>query len=325
MLLLAGPVLWGRRSAIHEYYVVNHVTGAEKDVRAAETGTTQFWAALRYYPNSLLWFHAGYVFLLAAALMLIGGLSVALHRWRGSVAPAGQKIALSFSTRHGIFFMAGALLLPMAVLTADVSKSPVVAGIMLPPLLWLVLLGFVALTGARQKRDHGRLMEGALTVGAILLTCLGMAVQARSVSQNRWMSHHRRDAKNITAICDQIAIRSKAAGWRDVPVFNDCITDYLDVQIVDVLTFERQGYVLQAGDLFPSVLEMPESQIFALLGSSDFAILSRRFGPPPAYDYPINRELERLHDSLEAACRQNMTEIGRYRIYDRDVQLFIRR
>jgi hypothetical protein len=335
ILLLAGPLLWGHRQAIHDYYVVNHVTGAEKDVRAAETGTTRLTDALVYYPNSLRADHAGPVFLIAAVALLLG--AGTLGRFGRNVpeltALPPEKMDLRgddvaerrLSLAAGFAFVGAAFLLPLAILTADVSKSPVVAGILVPPVLWLVMLGVAGLGRVYGFRAIAGPAKTGFCVLAGLMMGLGIWMHARMYSQERWMSHHRRGVQNVAALCELIARKAQAAGWHDIAVFDDTEAGYLNVENIEVLTYERHGYILQVGDEIGSVLELPEKQVFALLAGSHFAILSHRVWPPPAYDYPIDLELERLHPQLEAFCHREMTQIGHYRIFDREIDVFMRR
>jgi hypothetical protein len=324
-VILAGPVLWSRRSAIHDYYVVNHVTGAEKEVRAAETGTTRFWDALVYYPINLSHVHAGALFFIPVVAVFLFAIFVAVRLKSATSEVAVQAHSPPFPWRLALVFVAASLLIPLAILTSDVSKSPVVGGILVAPLLWIVMLGIVGLTKTSRQKGFRRSIETAFAVVAVLVVAFGLTVQARKYSQNRWMSHHRRGVENVTALCDLIASHANTAGWRDIAVFNDSAADYLNVQNIEVLTYERHGYILQAGDQFSSLLEVPPQQVFDLLADSHFAILSHRVWPPPAYDYPIDVELERVHPQLEAFCRREMTQIGHYRIFDREIDVFMRR
>ena len=325
LVMLAGPVLWSRRSAIHDYYVVNHVTGAEKEVRAAETGTTHVWDALAYYPTNLVRVHAGALFFIPVVGVFLFATFVAVRLKSDTNDVAVQAHSPPFPLRLALGFVTASFLIPLAILTSDVSKSPVVGGILVAPLLWVVMLGIVGLTKAGRKKEIRRFIEAALAVVAVLVVVFGLTVQARKYSQSRWMSQHRRGVQNVTALCDLIASHAKAAGWRDIAVFNDSVADYLNVQNIEVLTYERHGYILQAGDQFSSLLEVPQQQVFDLLAGSHFVILSHRVWPPPAYDYPIDLELEGLHPQLESFCRREMRQIGHYRIFDREIDVFMRR
>jgi hypothetical protein len=325
LMLLAGPVLWSRRSAIHDYYVVNHVTGAEKEVRAAETGTTQLFSALIYYPTTLRREHTGNIFIGSALVALLVGVVVALGLKRRRVDSQPESHARPFPLGLATLFITASLLLPLGILTSDVSKSPVVGGILVSPVLLLVMLGLIALTQTSRVKKLELRLEMALRALAAMMIGIGITVQARSYSHVRWMRDHRRAVERIAALCETIAAQSKENGWHDVAIFNDSAADYLNVQNVEILTFERHGYVLKAGDQFASVLAIPEPQVFELLKASRFAILTRRIYPPPPYDYPIDLELEKLHPQLEAICRREMIPIAHYRIFDRDIDLYMRR
>lgn len=325
LALLAGPVLWSRRAAIHDYYVVNHVTGAEKEVRAAETGTTQLFNALIYYPTSLRREHAGNVFLGAAVFALLIGAAVAFRCKRKPGEVADDSEFGNYPLGLASLFVGVSLLLPLAILTSDISKSPVVGGILVSPLLWLVMLGFVGLTKTCRRVQFPQSREIALAVLAAMMIGLGITVQARSYAHIRLMRDHRRGVQNIAALSDLIAEKSNSRGWRDVAIFNDTVADYLNVQNVEILAYERHGYILKAGDQFGSLLEIPEAQVFKRLRESHFAILTRRIYPPPPYDYPIDLELDRLHPQLEAICRHEMALIAHYRIFDRNIDLYMRR
>ncbi|HEV8268887.1 MAG TPA: hypothetical protein VGR00_11650, partial [Thermoanaerobaculia bacterium] len=67
-LLLAAPALLANASAIRSYYVVNHVLGGDKAIRAAQQGITSLGRSLLFYPRSAAFHHAGPAFLLVSAL-----------------------------------------------------------------------------------------------------------------------------------------------------------------------------------------------------------------------------------------------------------------
>jgi hypothetical protein len=222
-------------------------------------------------------------------------------------------------------FTVACLVVPLAILTLDVSKSPVVANVMVAPLLWLVILAFVGFT---LKIPYGvaRLsFEAAFIVIAALTLALGIRNQSIAYDRDRFMSRHRDDVENVDRMYDLIAERSQAGNLQNVAIFNDRISDYLDAEVCRLLTYERHGYLLNVGDQFSTLVELPQSEILKRLGESDFAMISRRSPPSAGYDYPFNHQMERLGPQLRAICRQTMNEIGHYRIIDDDVTVFMRR
>ena len=317
------PVLWSRRVAIHDYYIVGHITGAEKAVRAAETGTTHFWAALLYYPGVLIKFHAGLAFVVVAAVVL---LSAAVIRIRSRTVPAPVSPSVDAHRIGDVFaFALACFAVPLVLLTLDVSKSPVVASILIVPLVWLVVIGLVALdqpSGSNRTGARRKCFEVALAIFAIVC---GVRTQLSAYKHDRLMSRRYTDVNNITLMSDLMAARAKSAGWESPMVFNGDTADYLYSQVVKVLTYERHGYLLDIGDQFGTVTALPEPQVFKLLAESDFVILTQRTAPAAAYEYPFDREMARLHPALMAYCRQNLERIAEYDIFNRHVTLFMRR
>jgi hypothetical protein len=124
MTLPALALAWGPISA---YYVNGHVYGDEPAIRAADVGVVDLGSNLLYYPRSLMQFQVGTLGVVIIAATLIVALIGKLRR--PSLTIRNPFDALVFSV---------ALLVPLAVLTCDYSKSPVVVGIVLVPLMLLV-------------------------------------------------------------------------------------------------------------------------------------------------------------------------------------------
>src|SRR5262249_17927886 len=122
--LLAGlplPLLLHNYEPIRDYYVVNHFANDEKNVRAAEFGVTTRAQFYLYCFRSLRADPGGPVFLgLAAA-----GAAVALALRVLRAGGPGER-RRGGETLAAWFFVGACLAVPYAVLTVNVSKSPVV-------------------------------------------------------------------------------------------------------------------------------------------------------------------------------------------------------
>ena len=120
------PILLHNWRAIDGYYVVNHAVGEEKYVRAAVLGINDLQGHLSFYPNSIIQDHLGRIFLWASAIAIGCGLATLL---------LGRSLREEPATRRDetfllqIIFLVGTILGPLVVLTADISKSAVVGGI----------------------------------------------------------------------------------------------------------------------------------------------------------------------------------------------------
>jgi hypothetical protein len=125
--VMALPALALALGPIKAYYVNGHLNGDEPAIRAADVGVGNLASNLLYYPKSLLDFQIGTV----GAVIIVVALIVAAI---GKLRSPNLRLGNSFD----IFVFAVALLLPLAVLTCDYSKSPVVVGVVLIPLMLLV-------------------------------------------------------------------------------------------------------------------------------------------------------------------------------------------
>ncbi len=78
LLVVVLPILIHNWHAIHGYYVVNHVVGEERYVRAALLGIHDLPGICPYYPNSIIQDHLGGIFLWASAIAIGCGLATRL-------------------------------------------------------------------------------------------------------------------------------------------------------------------------------------------------------------------------------------------------------
>jgi hypothetical protein len=156
--VIALPALFLASGPINSYYVRGHLSGEEPAVRAAEVGVIDSISNIFYYPRALLDYQVGTagVAIIAAALMVasIGKLRSRHLRLRNSFDSLVFTVALAT---------------PLVVLSFDFSKSPVVIGIVLIPLMLLIASiwqSFAApLLGHRSLKWTTRLvvLAGAIT------------------------------------------------------------------------------------------------------------------------------------------------------------------
>src|SRR6266478_8519045 len=133
--VVCGARLFLSRAAIYDYYVVGHVLGEEKFIRAHELGLYTVAGHLLYYPKSIIEKHVGLL------TFLIAGALAAWSLWSDRVT-LSELLTRSRRFRQEFITLGLAILIPVAFLTINVSKSPVVGGIVaIPILLAMVLFG----------------------------------------------------------------------------------------------------------------------------------------------------------------------------------------
>jgi hypothetical protein len=159
VLILAGPCIFAARHLIFQYYGVGHVLGSEAAERAREYGIHSTFDHIAFYPLSIWRDHLGHAFILLAALIMCGG-AFAL------ISPSGKRAWRTgvISSRECVPLILLAIVVPPLVLTIDISKSPVVGGIVTIPIALLL----ATLTRTPTTRFE-RIFEIGVVIGAIVV------------------------------------------------------------------------------------------------------------------------------------------------------------
>jgi hypothetical protein len=299
--LTALPLLAVQTRALWSYYVVGHLTGPERAVRAAGLGLRGAGDALLFYPRSVLIDHAGPLFLALAA----GSLAALAIARRPAWDPGGARGA-------GGFF-AAALLVPLAVLTADTAKSGSVGGLLVTPLLWLVL------AGAARQMDGA--VPAARRVLAVSVLAAGLAAQAVRLIGPAPMSHPVEAVHEVLRLHDGITRWCLAHGLASPVVFADRQRDY--VPALRVSAYERQGTLLRVDQTLARTVWRPgRDEILEALRRADVVILTRpRAGE--TFAYPYDEAMSTLYPRLLRHAKQDLVRIGSYRVPE-EVAVFAR-
>ena len=319
---VTGPVLWQRRHAIADYYVREHVTGHDKDLRALVAGNTTWERILSFYPRSLLYDHLGATFVVLSSVVL--ALSFARRR-RGDAADTGSA-PLDQKSEFGAIaaFLGACIVVPLVVLSIDVDKSHVVGSIMVPGIVWAVLVLTTALSraGNAAADRQSRLVLAAFAAAAM---AAGLAAQFSQYSRHSPMTKERANVENVLALYEAIASKAQEMNLPAPTIATDCTADYLTAKILTVMTYERHGRLLSAAEVLARLDRYPVDEIHRRIEHGDFVILTEGHESAGAFSaFPFNVQMRQLHEPLLRWCRQHMTELMHLRIFDRDVLVFVR-
>jgi hypothetical protein len=316
---VTGPVLWKQRHAIAHYYVVGHVTGEEREIRAREYGIYSASDALLYYPRSLVEQHLGATLIWLGGLVLIGSCVVyATCRVR---SPSLDGSALA-RPRLGLAatLVTASVLVCLAVLTANPTKSPVVGGVLVPGLLWSLLLLVVAATRACSGRLSVIVMGGL----AVIAVLAGGATQVHSLHRHTAMTHQRKDVESLLSVFDCMGEYSRAKGWDAPKVFTCCVSEWLNPIAAEIMLYERHGQPLRFGSTAgASIFGITESQTKGALERSDFVVFSEP-KKQPGFSYPYDESMASLRPLVRDYCKAHLRELGAYSIFNVDVVLYAR-
>jgi hypothetical protein len=302
IIIIGAPILILNWPAIHNYYVVGHLTGNEKDIRAAEVGIRDVVGHLLYYPKSIIWDHWGQTFLFGSAITIAGGVAARCFGRSGnfSMKPASYRDE-TFLLQA--IFLLGAILGPIIVLTADIAKSDVVGGIVGVPAALLIVTLAARVTPKLRGPEFSR--------GSKLLVTVSTAVFALGLFNlfNR-TSHHlseyaqRRDLTRLVELDKWLIDYASERGWRDPFISYDLISDRINSGVLNVSAFEQSHeHVVFHTLLGAGMMGVGQSEALSLLKASDFVILTtlQKTG-----FFPFYRDVARYWDHLKAWADEEM-------------------
>ncbi len=300
LIVVAVPILILNWRAIHGYYVVNHVVGEERYVRAALLGISDLQGHLSYYPNSIIESHLGEIFLWASAIAIGCSLTTRLLG-RKSREEAANRRDETFLLQ--ILFLIGAILGPLVVLTADVSKSAVVGGIVGVPVALLVVAAMAAVAPSPSRRET-LLVRRVLAASAAAVFALGLFNQLTQASRH-WPAYaHRDDLKRLDELDNSLVDLANEYGWSHPGISYDVITGWLNAGPPTISAFEQSRNLIEFQPMIGNgVLGVDRAKAIWLLKQSDFAIFTNL---PKVGVYPFYRHIAEYWDDLKTWADDNM-------------------
>ncbi|MDP2137673.1 MAG: hypothetical protein Q8J74_07445 [Candidatus Didemnitutus sp.] len=306
---LALPVFWINRTAIHTYYWVGHVSGAESDARFRGLDV---WNSVSFVFGHLRDMHLGSYFgWVVVALTALLLLLLAIFRPRPAAGPG----------RDWLYFAFAFLLVPAAVLVLHRQKSEYVLGVLVPGVILLALWGWEMI-----RRRIAFPSTGHWSQYAALLPAL-VAVSAGSNFFLQRQLHQPHDpgfltsARTVNHIADTIFASARAHNVANPYIAVDQVVDYLDAQILQVICYERKKiwvpFVIQLPN---SILAEKEEVIFYRLQLCDFVMLTDEM--VGAGHWPYDQQMRRLYPELKAWSDTHLRLVDTYAIFGRRISLY---
>lgn len=300
--LLIAPFLWSGWEAFYHYYVDNHVLSKEKYIRASQVGVHDFMTALVYYPKSILAHHLG-----SLCLSLIG------------IAGLGSFIL--FKLEHKRFaksslslilcFLLLSIMVPIAILSLDYSKSPVVGNVTVVSILWLIVWSVFAM----YQRCHSK-----------LFTWFILAISTAAFISGAWhygktTGHHysalqRKNLNQITQMYMDIGTYLYSNNKFNAILSTDRIADYLVPQHITILFYEKNKILLRpaSSKLGSTLYEINKDDAIASVRGSDVFIVNQSSYPHIRDDYPFNNSLNLIRPDLRTIAKREFIRLGDYSI-----------
>ena len=302
LLILVAPVLIRNWRAIHGYYVIGHAVGEEKEVRAAELGIKDLPGHLSFYPRSIFEDHLGKIFVWGSGIVIVCALAARLLTLFGNKMPQpARQFNEGFVLQ--ILFLLGAILCPVFVLTADISKSAIVGGVVGGPAAMLV----VAVMAAVAPDPGARVVSSArwlLAACAIAIFGLGCFNQFSHASRH-WEEYSQRDdLKQLGDLNACLIDLASEYGWSSPGVSYDAITGWLNTGSPAISAFEGSRNLIEFHPMLGGgILGVGREEAISLLEQSDFVILTTL---PKVGTYPFYKRISEYWNDLKNWADENM-------------------
>jgi len=312
--------VWYHRQCISGYYL-GHLMDGECKIRDEQFGVHNATDRLLYYPGSILADHAGITFLLLAGLVLAGALVVG--RFRGRAAPAGAAARGPTLTATSAF-VASCFIIPIVFLTLYASPSPVVGGIVVPALVWLVVLAALGLSRLQGQKPEGALWESWATALATLAVMSGLYTFATPLTLRGELTRNRANVEQVLHLYDQIARSSRQCGWNTPRVTCNFLSDYLFPLHIPTLVYERHRFLLPVQMLLGiQIGPVKEAEAIAALRKSDFVIMNKATAAEKGAT-PFVKSMVQMRSKLLAVCKREFVPLGHFHLHGNEVVLYRR-
>lgn len=296
------PFLIFNRSAIYGYYIVGHLTGQEKYVRAQEFHVTDWISHLVYYPRSLVTDHLGRWFIGAATLLAAFLGVILLLRRRGPTAVYPERT--NRCSWLELIFLLGAAVGPLVALTIDVSKSPVVGGVVGAPVALLLLAAWVRLVEGPQS--DGTRPPRAFTVVACVLACsAGFANQLAHATRHLPSYASAEDLKRATDLDTWIARYAFDQGWQRPGFSTDVISPWFITQAISTCGYEKARLLVLPQSLLggTDIMGVDRESALKLLSRSQLVMLTTL---PKEGVYPFYAKVAQYWPALKDWADQHL-------------------
>jgi hypothetical protein len=213
------------------------------------------------------------------------------------------------------------LAVPAAVQTALTSKSPIVANVLVGPLLGLALVVIARVAGGgpvSQAQSRMLFAAGTLALAFVLFRQGAYFLTARPLTSSR------EALLDEQRLHDRIAQVSRERGMDPVFIAVDHVSQGLASGTVKASLYERTGLWLDARPRSGYANgPIARDEAVGLVRHSDFVVLTRAPDHVPSLQ-PFDLDLERLRPELAALCGRELEALGTFRSLGREVDLYAR-
>jgi hypothetical protein len=327
------PLLFSSWPQIYNYYVVGHVLGEERYIRAHALGLFTLTDHILYYPISIYKEHLRWPSVaLMAFIVLVSGAFVG--------SPFPRLVLTQRLKRYGLDLtvLAFAIIFPIVALTADIAKSSVVGGIIVVPIILFFTFLCAVIWQGRNPVPSARVADASTSnrladrrflyfrhAGVIAAGMIGLgffATRGLTPPDGRPAS----DLRQVTEINEAIDRYLIQYSPLHPTISIDRVTDYLNLGTVILFGFERYHRLIELSPRFGhsiyGIFAVPHDIAMKLFTGSDIIVLTDPVRGRTGY--PTDEKIVEYWDEVNAWTRQNRTLLYSANIFGVPYAVYVR-
>jgi len=349
--------IYSARSALYHHYFVGKLVGP-KDInfiKLYSAGVQDFLQQISFYPKMILGAGLGsffsntsifICFFIAFFIVVSLILRMVLRKRSLGVMKNFQSDSMSrYFPVYNIFlvsiFLFISIIVPLFLLTAYPVRSGNVGLLVTSPLIMAVYILFTWFLNKFNISGNKILLTLKIVLATIILS-LGIVYQVRYYSIKSLCSYNRKDYLEVARMYNAIIAVSKEADVKEPSISVDFMENYVlgCGEAITAYRYERAGELFRVRQKLGSDIgaEVKEDAALNLIRESDLVLLSVREEPlelrdplycdplsPGMAGMPFSKSIKEIRPALTAYVNNNFIERGRYKIFNREVALYLKR
>lgn len=300
--LVVSPILYYYRHLLFQYYVIGHVIGDEKVMRAKIAGVNYWYQNLFYYPSIFIRLHLGAqnsvrIFLV---LLFFFGVSRLVGLKKKNKVPKTLFFFLSFS-----------ILVPLFILTLDKAKSSNVINVILIPTLMLCT---ILLANFFKKIKSTFSNKLSLSLISLFFTCGCYEMVLNYHWSENDFYFNTRALQNINQLTKDIGQYARAKKWTSLKMVSLQCTDFFAA--IPTVYFEQTKYLFLFKPLMGAFCQNPVisyKEAIAKKNEANIFLLQQKNYQPNHFSLFENSIQNYRKDLLDTIIK-NKKLLGRYDI-----------
>lgn len=355
MCVACGYPIYLAKGALYHHYFAGKLVGPKDTnfIKLYQQGVHDFLQQLLYYPKMLIghglggfFFFTSFTacFFVVLFIMISLIMRVVMHKGGPDLNKSSQVVGSTQPrAAYGLFpfsvFLFMCIAIPLYLLTAYPVRSGNVGLLIVAPFLMVI---FILLTQLLNAFDipGKRILSVIKIILAVITLSLGMFYQIKSYAIVSLCSHNRADYLGVAKLYDGIIAVSKETCLKKPRISVDFMENYVlgCAEAITAYQYEHTGELFRVSQKLGSDIgaEVKEEEALNLIRESDLMLLSVKEEPLESRDplycdplspgmagMPFSKSMKGIRPALAAYVSKNFTEKGRYKIFNREIALYL--